>query len=181
MDKIHFRFLGILFLLLGIISIFGSFSITGSAIGTADKSSFLGSSIGIIFIYLSIVLFAGGELLEDKLTSGNWRKYQIRCKNEEVGFDNNHVHSVLDLGIRSKLEFAKKIKGFIARKFFRLFLELKKPKHEGGLFWDSGLWSPASYGVTPTSLDFTVNYVRMQKYGSARDQAKQYWLSLFCD
>src|SRR3989338_6422665 len=108
-------------------------------------------------------------------------KYQIRCKNEEVGFDNNHVHSVLDLGIRSKLEFAKKIKGFIARKFFRLFLELKKPKHEGGLFWDSGLWSPASYGVAPTSLDFTVNYVRMQKYGSARDQAKQYWLSLFCD
>jgi REP element-mobilizing transposase RayT len=109
------------------------------------------------------------------------KKYQIRCKNEEIGFDNNHVHTVLDLGIKSKPEIAKKIKGYIARKFFILFPELKKPKHEGGLFWNSGLWSPASYGATPTSLDFTVNYVRMQKYGSARDQAKQYRLSLFCD
>lgn len=109
------------------------------------------------------------------------RKYGIRCKDDELGFDDNHVHMVLDLGIKSKPEIAKELKGFVARKFFKLFPELKKPKREGGLFWDSGLWSPASYGNSPTDLVFTVNYVKTQKYGSARDRAKQYRLTLFCD
>src|SRR3989338_1129485 len=109
------------------------------------------------------------------------RKYEIRCKDNEIGFDSNHVHSMLDLGIKSKPEIAKKIKGYIARKFFRLFPELKLPREQCGKFWDSGLWSPASYGATPTSLAFTVNYIKTQKYGSARDHAKQYRLTLFCD
>jgi len=104
------------------------------------------------------------------------RKYEIRCKDDQIGFDNNHVHTLLDLGIKSKPEIAKKIKGYIARKFFRLFPELKRQK-----FWGSGLWSPASYGANPTSVNFTINYIRTQKYGSARDQAKQYRLTLFCD
>src|SRR3989344_1081320 len=76
-------------------------------------------------------------------------KYEIRCKDNELGFDDNHVHMVLDLGIKSKPELAKKVKGFVGRKFFMVFPELKKSKAEGGLFWDSGLWSPASYGGTP--------------------------------
>lgn len=109
------------------------------------------------------------------------RKYEIRCKDDQIGFDSNHVHTLLDLGIKSKPEIAKKIKGYIGRKFFKLFPELKKSKKEGGKFWGSGLWSPASYGATPTSINFTVNYIRSQKYGSARDQAKQYRLTLFCD
>lgn len=109
------------------------------------------------------------------------RKYEIRCKDEEIGFDDNHVHMVLDLGIKSKPEIAKKLKGFTGRKFFKLFPELKRPKQEGGLFWKSGLWSPASYGNSPTDLEFTVNYVRTQKYGSARESAKQYRLTSFCN
>jgi putative transposase len=109
------------------------------------------------------------------------KKYEVRCKDNQIGFDSNHVHTLLDLGIKSKPEIAKKIKGYIARKFFRLFPELKLPKKQGGKFWSSGLWSPASYGANPTSVNFTVNYIRTQKYGSARDQAKQYRLTLFCD
>ncbi|MFH1064227.1 MAG: transposase [Candidatus Woesearchaeota archaeon] len=109
------------------------------------------------------------------------RKYGIRCKDNELGFDNNHVHMVLDLGIKSKPQIAKELKGFVARKFFKLFPELKLSKHLGGKFWNSGLWSPATYGNSPTNLVFTVNYVKTQKYGSARDRAKQYRLTLFCD
>lgn len=109
------------------------------------------------------------------------RKYEIRCKDNEFGFDDNHVHAVLDLGLKSRPELAKKLKGYVARKFFKLFPELKKPKEEGGLFWGSGLWSPATYGGTPENVAFTLNYVKQQKYGSARDQAKQYRLTAFVD
>lgn len=107
------------------------------------------------------------------------RKYGIRCKDNEIGFDSNHVHMALDLGIKSKPQIAKELKGFVGRKFFKLFPELKLPKSQGGKFWDSGLWSPASYGNSPTDLMFTVNYIKTQKYGSRRDQAKQYRLSTF--
>ena len=108
-----------------------------------------------------------------------FRKYEIRCKDNEIGFDNNHVHMVLDLGIKSKPQISKELKGFVARKFFKMFPELKKPKKEGGLFWKSGLWSPASYGANPTSMNFTVGYVRTQKYGSARNIGKQMRLAAF--
>jgi len=110
-----------------------------------------------------------------------FNKYEIRCKDDQLGFDSNHVHMILDLGIKSKPELTKMLKGYTARKFFKLFPELKKSKEEGGKFWDSGLWSPASYGANPSDITFTVNYIRTQKYGSARDQAKQYRLKLFCD
>ena len=109
------------------------------------------------------------------------RKYEIRCKDNELGFDDNHVHMVLDLGIKSKPEITKKLKGYTGRKFFQFFPELKKSKVEGGLFWDSGLWRPASYGSGPENVKFTVNYVKHQKYGSLRDQAKQYSLTAFVD
>jgi len=109
------------------------------------------------------------------------KKYKIRCKDDEIGFDDNHVHLILDLGIKSKPQITKELKGFVARKFFQIFPELKLPRSQGGLFWNSGLWSPATYGNSPSSLTFTVNYVRTQKYGSARDQAKQYRLSAFVD
>jgi len=49
------------------------------------------------------------------------------------------------------------------------------------MFWGSGLWSPATYGNSPSDLTFTVNYVKTQKYGSARKRGKQYRLSLFCN
>jgi len=104
-----------------------------------------------------------------------FKKYEIRCKDDEIGFDDDHVHMILDLGIRSKPQLTKLLKGFVARKFFKLFPEIKRK-----YYWNSGLWSPASYGANPTSMDFTVNYVKNQKYGSARFAGKQRRLSAFC-
>ena len=102
------------------------------------------------------------------------RNYGIRCKDNEIGFDSNHVHMALDLGIKSKPQISKELKGFVGRKFLELFPDIKKK-----FFWDSGLWSRASYGNSPTDLVFTVNYIKTQKYGSRRDQAKQYKLMAF--
>ena len=83
----------------------------------------------------------------------------------------------LDLGIKSRPQIAKELKGYVARKFFKLFPELKKPKSEGGLFWKSGLWSPATFGNS--SNDNTLNYVRKQKYGSLNLSTHQTTLNTF--
>ncbi len=107
------------------------------------------------------------------------KHYDIRCKDDEIGFDNDHLHMILDIGLKSRPQIAKELKGFVGRKFFMLFPELKKPKNEGGLFWDSGLWNPASYSSQPHNLKHSIDYVKKQKYGSRRDQAKQRRLSSF--
>ncbi len=83
----------------------------------------------------------------------------------EVGFDNNHVHFMVDVGMYKREEVAKLLRGYTAKKFFEFFPELKRPKSEGGLFWDSGLWSPAYYMGSPQNFENTVKYIRNQKYG----------------
>jgi len=106
-----------------------------------------------------------------------FRKYDIHCKENEIGFDSNHVHMDLDLGLRSKPQLAKLLKGYTATKFFKLFPELKKPRAEGGLFWGGGLWSPAYYGGS--SCGTTLDYIKRQKYGSANLKVTQQKLSAF--
>ena len=106
-----------------------------------------------------------------------FREYSIRCKEKEIGFDSNHVHMDLDLGLRSKPQIAKLLKGYTARKFFKLFPELKRPRNEGGLFWGGGLWSPAYYGGS--SNGNTLDYIRRQKYGSANLKSSQQKLVQF--
>lgn len=98
-------------------------------------------------------------------------KYEIRCKNDEIGFDSNHLHMELDLGLKSRPQIAKELKGYVARKFFKLFPELKRSKNECGLFWNSGLWSPATFGNS--SNKNTLNYIRRQKYGSLNLNSNQ--------
>ena len=44
--------------------------------------------------------------------------YDISYK--KVSFDRDHVHIILDLGIYSKPDLAKKLKGFVAKKLFTL-------------------------------------------------------------
>lgn len=105
------------------------------------------------------------------------RKYGIRCKDDELGFDNNHVHMELDLGLRSKPQIAKMLKGYTARKFFVLFPELKLPRAQGGLFWGAGLWSPAYFGNS--SSGGTIEYIKRQKYGSHNSASRQQKLQLF--
>ena len=94
--------------------------------------------------------------------------YEYEIPLGEMGFDDNHVHFMADIGLFSRPEVAKRLKGYTAKKFFEFFPELKRPKHEGGLFWKSGLWNPSYYIGSPKNARNTINYIRRQKYGEAR-------------
>ena len=85
----------------------------------------------------------------------------------EVGFDNNHVHFMVDVGMYKREEVAKLLRGYTAKKFFEFFPELKRPKNEGGKFWGSGLWSSAYYMGSPQNFENAVKYIRNQKYGGS--------------
>ena len=63
-------------------------------------------------------------------------------------------------------EIAKLLRGYSAKKFFEFFPELKRPRHEGGLFWKSGLWNPAYFMGSPSDVEGTIKYIRKQKYGT---------------
>ena len=71
--------------------------------------------------------------------------YEYEIEITEIGFDDNHVHFLADIGMYSRGEVAKLLKGPTAKRFFEYFPELKKPKHRGGKFWGSGLWNPSYY------------------------------------
>ena len=81
----------------------------------------------------------------------------------EIGFDNNHVHFMADIGLYSRPEVAKMLRGYTAKKFFEYFPEAKKK-----YFWDSGFWNPSYYIGSPKNVQNTINYIRKQKYGEAR-------------
>ncbi len=97
----------------------------------------------------------------------------------EIGFDNNHVHFMADICNYSRPEVAKLLRGYSGKKFFEYFPELKRQKHEGGLFWNSGLWNPSYYIGSPKNIDNTINYIRRQKYGSKGVGKSQTTLSSF--
>ena len=92
--------------------------------------------------------------------------YEYEISLGEIGFDNNHVHFLVDVGMYSRDEVAKLLKGYTAKNFFEFFPELKRPQKEGGLFWGSGLWNPAYYLGAPKNIEHTVRYIRHQKYGA---------------
>ncbi len=83
----------------------------------------------------------------------------------EIGFDDDHLHFMADICNYSRPQVAKKLRGYIGKKFFEFFPELKRPKHEGGLFWKSGLWNPSYYIGSPKNLSNTIRYIQKQKYG----------------
>ena len=91
--------------------------------------------------------------------------YEYEIPLGEIGFDDNHVHFLADIGLYSRPEVAKLLRGYTAKKFFEFFPELKRNKWDGGFFWNSGLWNPAYYIGSPRNLENTVNYIRKQKYG----------------
>jgi REP element-mobilizing transposase RayT len=79
----------------------------------------------------------------------------------ETGFDSDHLHFIADMGLRSKPEIAKCLKGYVARKLLARFPEVKKK-----YFWDSGLWNPSYYMDGARNLESLVKYVKKQKYGN---------------
>ena len=97
----------------------------------------------------------------------------------EIGFDDNHLHCMIDIGNYSRPEVAKMLKGFTAKKFFEHFPELKMPKEEGGLFWGSGLWNPSYYLGAPKNLENTIKYISKQKYGLFYQSKSQKTLEAF--
>ncbi|MFH1316794.1 MAG: transposase, partial [Candidatus Woesearchaeota archaeon] len=86
--------------------------------------------------------------------------YHIRCR--KLSFDSDHVHMILDLGLFSKPELAKKIRGYVGKKLFELLPWIKKQK-----FWGSGLWNPAYDIRSINDMDFYCRYLDKQKYACA--------------
>ncbi len=85
-------------------------------------------------------------------------KYEIPCR--KIGFDNNHVHMMIDINNLSRPQVAKCLKGYIARKLFKQMPWVKKE-----YFWGSGMWSPAYYmNSVGKDMDFIDNYIGKQKY-----------------
>lgn len=84
--------------------------------------------------------------------------YQITLS--ETGFDANHLHFIADLGLKSKPELAKCLKGYVARKLLARFPKIKKK-----YFWGSGLWNPSYYMDGAKNLESLVKYIKKQKYG----------------
>lgn len=66
-------------------------------------------------------------------------KYEFEV--HEIGFDKNHAHLSLDLGVRySVMEVAKLLKGTSGYMLLREFPEVKRK-----YFWGSGLWGGQVY------------------------------------
>lgn len=92
MKKKHFRFLSLVFFLLGIFFLLNSKTdITGAVIGISNMYSGFSSIFGIVFILLSAMLFINGESLEKKLEKVgeiveeySWIPYQITPDSEPI-------------------------------------------------------------------------------------------------
>ena len=89
--------------------------------------------------------------------------YNIRIR--KLAFDSDHVHITLDLGLYSKIELAKKIKGYVGKKLFELMPWLKQQK-----FWGSGFWNPAYDVRSINDINFYDRYLDKQKYSSTHQK-----------
>ena len=98
--------------------------------------------------------------LTDALINQAFQRYSIRCS--KLSFDSDHVHMILDMGLLSKQDIAKKIKGYVGKKLFELLPWLKKQK-----FWGSGFWNPAYDIRSINDIDFYNRYLDKQKYACA--------------
>ena len=77
---------------------------------------------------------------------------------QELGFDKDHVHMIVDIGIKSIPEVAKYLKGRSGYKILKSFPWLKRR-----YFWNSGLWNPATYFDSLGNNENRLrNYVRDQ-------------------
>ena len=104
---------------------------------------------------------AAVRLLCDALLHEAFTLYNIRC--QKLAFDSDHVHMIIDLGLYSKIEIAKKLRGYVGRHLLRLLPWLKKWR-----FWDSGLWNPAYDIRNVSDMGIYMRYLDRQKYSSTR-------------
>ena len=59
---------------------------------------------------------------------------------DRIGFDSNHFHTIIDLGLWKISELIKMMKGISGFKLLKQFPEIKRK-----YFWGSGLWSGTKY------------------------------------
>ena len=91
-----------------------------------------------------------------------------QIKIDEIGFDKDHVHIHLDVGLKSIPEVAKLLKGTTGRKLLKKFPWVKR-----NYFWNSGFWSPAIYFDSVGRDQKQIQeYVKNQKFGSMKNQSK---------
>ena len=88
-----------------------------------------------------------------------FEKYSITCR--KIAFDSDHVHIILVMGLYSKPEIAKNLKGYVACKMFKNMPWVKKK-----YFWGSGLWNPAYDIRSINDMAFYDRYLDKQKYSS---------------
>jgi len=100
--------------------------------------------------------------------------YEAEIPLGEMGFNSNHLHFMADICLYDRPEVAKLLKGPTAKRFFEYFPEAKKK-----YFWDSGFWNPSYYIGAPKDMNYTINYIRRQKYGSLGMGSGQKTLSSF--
>lgn len=100
--------------------------------------------------------------LTNTLLNESFQLYKINCR--KLAFDSDHSHMIIDMGLYSKPEIAKKLKGYAAKNIFRLMPWLKNDKWDGGYFWDSGFWNPAYDIRNIQDMDFYLRYLDRQKY-----------------
>lgn len=78
---------------------------------------------------------------------------------------------IIDMGLYSKPELAKMIKGYIGRHIFQLMPWLKQK-----YFWGSGFWNP-SYDIRNVNdMGFYPRYLDKQKYAANGQKT----LAVFC-
>src|SRR3989338_9790210 len=79
MRKNHFRFLSMVFFILGITLLLNSkIDIAGAVVGILGLSSMSSPLFGAVFIFISFALFVSGESLEERLENEHhWRKYPV--------------------------------------------------------------------------------------------------------
>ncbi|HLD72277.1 MAG TPA: transposase [Candidatus Nanoarchaeia archaeon] len=128
------------------------------------------SAVGEVWIMLSLKtkychnVFDKKAIREytDAVLTEALQKYEIHWRKKS--FDSNHVHINLCLGIYSKPEITKKLKGFTAPKILKEFWWLKSWLFRGG-----GFWNPATDGRSG-DMNIYDRYLDKQKYSSTRQK-----------
>ena len=77
---------------------------------------------------------------------------------QELSFDKDHAHMIVDIGLKSIPEVAKYLKGRSGYKILKALPWLKRR-----YFWGSGMWNPATYFDSLGNNENRLrNYVKQQ-------------------
>lgn len=122
------------------------------------------SSIGSCWIHLAFKVKYCHKIFDvpdikmrmEKLLREAMNRYDIRFK--ELGIDRDHIHAVLDTGVRSLPQVTRLLKGYTAKRLLREYPFLKRQ-----CFWGSGLWNPSYYFESlGRDIEELSRYVRKQ-------------------